>query len=106
MTKLKLIWHIEQAPLTNKDLQSLYVTLFTKRHSLCISHSAWLIYQNVEVSANQLNEDLFLLFHTSEQVESKDCPQGSAKSGERRLPETVASRLSESICLKCQYLLS
>lgn len=64
------------------------------------------MYQNVEVSTNQLNEDLFLLFHTSERIESKDSPQGIAKSGKRRLPETVASRLSQSICLKCQYLLS
>ena len=39
-----------------KDLQSLYETLFLKSHSLSISHSAWLMHQNVEVSAYQLNK--------------------------------------------------
>lgn len=92
----------------SKDPQSPYVTLFSKSQPLCtsISHSAWLMHQNVEVSENQLNEDLFLHPHASEQIASKDCPRGNAKSGKQRIPETVASRLNTSICLKCQYLLS
>lgn len=72
---------------------------------LFISHGAWLMHQKVKVSANQLNKNYSFTFTLQNKVRVKTLLR-EMQSGKQKLPETVVSRLSESICLKCHYLLS